>query len=163
MQDALGQVARGTINVEITEDFEGELNEMRDNVNNIAHVLRRFSEVMANLSQSAQLGELSKRANPGEFEGAYADIVGGVNETLDAILTPVANIRARLAQVATGDLTAYVEEDYEGDHAALKNALNGTLDGLNDLLGQVTSASDQISTEQQASRRSSARSQSRRE
>lgn len=146
VQDALTQVARGDIDVEITEDFEGDLNDMRDNVNGIADVLRGFSRAMADLSQSAQLGELDKRADGSRFQGAYADIIGGVNQTLDAILTPVANIRDKLAQVATGDLTAYVEEEYEGDHAALKNALNGTLDGLNDLLGQVTSASDQIST-----------------
>jgi len=146
VQGALADVAQGVIDVQIDEEFDGDLNIMRDNVNNIARVLRRFSEVMSGLSHSAQTGALNNRAEASEFEGAYADIIGGVNDTLDAILTPVANIRAKLAQVATGDLTAYVDEAYEGDHAALKNALNGTLDGLNDLLGQVTSASGQIST-----------------
>ncbi len=146
VQDALTQVAQGIIDVEIKEEFAPELNEMRDNVNGIARLLRRFNQVMTDLAESARAGRLQERANATEFEGAYADIIGGINMTLDAILTPVANIREKLGLVARGDLTAYVEEAYEGDHAALKDALNGTLDGLNDLLGQVTSASDQIAT-----------------
>ncbi len=146
VQDALTEVAQGNVDVQITEDFDPELNKMRDNVNDIARLLRRFNQVMTGLAESARVGQLQERADSTEFQGVYSDIIGGVNQTLDAILTPVANIREKLGLMATGDLTAYVEEDYEGDHAALKDALNGTLDGLNDLLGQVTSASDQIAT-----------------
>jgi methyl-accepting chemotaxis protein len=149
VREALGKVASGDVDVNISEDFGADLNIMRDNVNEIASVLRRFSQVMAGLSDAAQSGRLAERADANEFQGAYADIIQGVNVTLDSILTPVNNIREKLGRMATGDLTAYVEEVYEGDHGALKDALNRTLDGLNDLLGQVTTAANQIATSSQ--------------
>ena len=146
VQEALTQVAGGNVDVNIDEEFNEELNAMRDNVNGIAELLRRFKSVMSGLAESARIGKLDDRADASAFEGAYAEIIGGVNSTLDAIMGPVANIRRKLIQVATGDLTAYVEENYEGDHGALKDALNSTLDGLNDLLGQVTNSADQIAS-----------------
>jgi methyl-accepting chemotaxis protein len=49
-----------------------------------------------------------------------------------------------LDEVERGDHTAYLRANYQGDHAALKDALNTSLDGLNRILGQVMLAGDQI-------------------
>jgi methyl-accepting chemotaxis protein len=149
VREALSRVAVGDVMVNIGEDFGVEMNVMRDNVNDIAGVLRRFSEVMTSLSDAAQSGRLTERADSSEFKGAYHDIIRGMNSTLDAILEPVSVIRDQLGKMAQGDLTAYVEQQYEGDHAALTDAMNRSLDGLNNLLGEVSAAANQISSSSQ--------------
>ncbi len=146
VQQALQQLAKGDIDALIEEHFEGDLEGMRENVNAITEVLGSFQTELSNLVDAARTGRLSERANPEAFQGAYATIISGVNGIIDNILAPVANIRQKLELVAGGDLTAYVHEQYEGDHAALRDALNNSLDGLNRLLGQVRTAAAQISS-----------------
>lgn len=146
VQTALDQLARGDVDSMIEEKFEGDLELMKDNVNKIARVLQQFREEARHLIGAATEGRLDERADASKFHGAYGEIMGGINSILNAILGPVQNIRSKLGQVAQGDLTAYVREDYKGDHAALRDALNSSLDGLNGLFGQVKNAANQIAT-----------------
>ena len=44
---------------------------------------------MARLTEASREGLLSERGKPELFQGAYADIVKGVNVMLDAILLPI--------------------------------------------------------------------------
>jgi methyl-accepting chemotaxis protein/PAS domain-containing protein len=146
VRESLNKVANGDMDAIITEEFDGELNTMRDNVNRIATVLTQFNTELSELSRAAQEGRLDTRANASQFAGAYADVINSVNDVLDSVLGPVRKIREQLGSVARGDLTAYVNEDYAGEHAALRDALNLSLDGLNELLGQVSTATNQISS-----------------
>ncbi len=146
VQRALEELAHGNVDALIEETFDGDLEAMKNNVNKIASVLQSFRQEARNLIAAAQQGRLSERAEAQRFQGAYREIIGGINSILDAILGPVVNIREKLARVSEGDLTAYVREEYEGDHAALRDALNASLDGLNRLLGQVRNAANQIAT-----------------
>lgn len=146
VQVALDDLARGNVDTLIEETFDGDLEAMKNNVNKIATVLQSFRQEARGLIDAAEQGRLEERADASRFQGAYGEIIRGINSILDAILGPVANIREKLARVAEGDLTAYVREDYEGDHAALRDALNASLDGLNRLLGQVRNAANQIAT-----------------
>lgn len=146
VQVALEDLANGHVDSLIEETFEGDLEGMKNNVNKIAIVLQTFREEARGLIDAAQQGRLDERADAARFQGAYGEIIRGINSILDAILIPVGNIREKLGMVADGDLTAYVREDYEGDHGALRDALNASLDGLNRLLGQVKNAATQIAT-----------------
>jgi methyl-accepting chemotaxis protein len=149
VQEALEKVAAGDINVFINEKFEGDLDIMRNNVNRITTVLGQFTRELSTLSAAAAEGDLRVRANASEFRGAYADIIGGVNAIVEAVVAPIETIRQSLSKMAEGDLTSYVNENYRGDHGALKDALNQTLDGLNSLLGKVNGAAGQITSSSQ--------------
>ncbi|MEM9864029.1 MAG: methyl-accepting chemotaxis protein [Myxococcota bacterium] len=145
VQVALQSLAGGDFEVSIEDTFEGELDTMKDNVNGIAGVLRSFLDEVGTLLRAAQTGELGRRAHPDAFSGSYKQMIHGVNEMVDALLSPMQAIQGALAQVAQGDLTAYVRQEYQGDHSKLRDALNETLDGMNGLLTQVSSSSQTIS------------------
>jgi methyl-accepting chemotaxis protein len=149
VQQALDKLANGDIDAFIQEKFDGDLEVMRENVNRITSVLSQFNEELSKLSAATSHGDLQVRATTTGFRGAYSDIIAGVNSILDATIAPLETIRQSLSRMAEGDLTSYVHENYEGDHAALKNALNQTLNGLNGLLGKVNSAAGQITSSSQ--------------
>ncbi len=96
------------------------------------------------LFEACRTGNLAHRGDAGKLDDVYTPMMTSINEIVDAITAPVTAVRKQLEKVAEGDLTAYVTENYQGDHAALKDGLNGTLDGLNEILWQVRAASDQI-------------------
>ena len=76
------------------------------------------------MSDLAKEGQLSERANPGQFKGSYAEIVKGVNTTLDAIVIPVVESTRIVVQVAEGKVDELVTQALKGDHEKLKNGVN---------------------------------------
>jgi methyl-accepting chemotaxis protein len=109
------------------------------------------------LAAAATAGQLSTRGDAARFQGAFAELVGGFNATLDAVILPVQEASAVLVRLADRDLTVRVQGDYQGDHAQIKHSLNAAIDALSDALNnvsastnQIASAADQIATTSQS-------------
>ncbi len=114
-------------------------------------VLQKLLAETRDLVKAAEAGQLDQRADAAAFDGAYHELVGGVNELLDAVLEPINEASEVLERMAERDLTARVRGDYKGDHARIKESLNTALDNLENALsevaataGQVASAADEI-------------------
>ena len=89
------------------------------------------------INQNALDGKLDVRGNAGTFNGAYREIVSGVNKTLDAIMGPINEASAILQKVANKDMSARITGDYKGDYAKIKEALNLAVENLDKALQQV--------------------------
>ncbi|MBL0938307.1 MAG: MCP four helix bundle domain-containing protein [Gemmatimonadaceae bacterium] len=114
------------------------------------------------LANAATAGELSTRGEAQRFQGAFRELVGGINATLDAVILPVQEASTVLSRLAARDLTHRVQGDYQGDHAQIKNSLNQAIVALGEALSnvsastnQIASAADQISTTSQSLAQSS--------
>ncbi|QOX64044.1 HAMP domain-containing protein [Anoxybacterium hadale] len=97
------------------------------------------------LSEAAVEGKVSKRGDAGRFDGEYANVIRGINETLDAVMAPVSEASEVLQEMAKGNLQLRVEGDYQGDHAALKNALNETIDNMRSYVSEIAHVLSEIS------------------
>ncbi|MDD5754593.1 MAG: methyl-accepting chemotaxis protein, partial [Methylococcales bacterium] len=67
------------------------------------------------------------------FKGAYADVISGVNDMLDAILLPIGEGNRILVQISSGKIDELIAQTYKGDHEKMKQAVNNvaiTLQGL---------------------------------
>jgi methyl-accepting chemotaxis protein len=89
------------------------------------------------LSKAAGEGDLSVRGNAGKFQGGYADIIRGINHTLDGVVTPIRETIDVLTKMSQGYVDCLVQGDYKGDYANLKNALNSTLKTLKMVITDV--------------------------
>ena len=65
-------------------------------------------------------GGLPSAAGPSSSPGAYAEIVRGVNNMLDAILLPIGEGNRILAQISTGKIDELIGVNYQGDHEKMK-------------------------------------------
>ena len=90
------------------------------------------------LTAASREGRLSERGKAEQFQGAWADIVKGVNEMLDAILLPIGEGNRVLRLIRGGNLREKVEIACKGDHEQMKNAINGVHAWLSDLIAYVT-------------------------
>src|ERR1017187_7886771 len=134
----LGQVSNGKIDELIAQTYKGDHEKMKQAINNIAVVLQGLQKEMARLTEASREGLLSERGKPDQFQGAYAGIVKGVNEMLDAILLPIGEGNRVLGLVRGGNLREKVEIACKGDHEKMKQAINGVHDWLSDLIAYVT-------------------------
>jgi methyl-accepting chemotaxis protein len=134
----LAQVSVGKIDELIVQTYSGDHEKMKQAVNNVAMVIQGLQKELSRLTDASRDGLLSERGKPDQFQGAYAGIVKGVNEMLDAILLPIGEGNRILGLVRGGNLREKVEIACKGDHEKMKNAVNGVHAWLADLVAYVT-------------------------
>ena len=134
----LAQISNGKIDELIAQTYKGDHEKMKQAVNNVAIVLQSLQKELGRLTEASREGQLSERGKPEQFQGAYAGIVKGVNEMLDAILLPIGEGNRILALVRGGNLREKIEIACKGDHEKMKQAVNGVHDWLQGLIAYVT-------------------------
>ena len=133
----LAQVANGKIDELITQNYKGDHEAMKLNINNIALALHGFQKEFLRLSEACRNGQLSVRGRSEQFEGAYGEIIQGANVMLDAILLPIGEGNRILSQIRGGDLREKVEIDCHGDHRKMTEAINGVHGFMTDLIAYM--------------------------
>jgi methyl-accepting chemotaxis protein len=134
----LAQISAGNVDELITQTYRGDHEKMKQAVNKVAVVLQALEGELSRLTEASREGRLSERGKPEQFQGAYAGIVKGVNEMLDAILLPIGEGNRILGLVRGGNLRERVEIACKGDHEKMKNAVNGVHAWLTELVAFVT-------------------------
>ncbi len=106
-----------------------------------------------NLVDAARRGDLKSRGNATAFQGSYRKLVEGLNETLNAVETPLDEAGLVLAELAKGDLTRQMHGSYNGAFQEIKDNINTVCTSLNSALLSVSevvaataSASSEISS-----------------
>ena len=120
----LAQISSGKIDELITQTYHGDHEKMKLAVNNVAIVTQGLQKEMTRLIEASKEGQLSDRGKPENFQGAYAEIVRGVNTMLDAILLPIGEGNRILAQISSGKIDELISQTYKGDHEKMKVAVN---------------------------------------
>jgi methyl-accepting chemotaxis protein len=150
--DKLQNVVVGTLIKISAGDVSIELPPM-DSKDEIVPALKLMIETVKNLvkemdilTSSALDGNLDVRGNAGTFNGAYRDIVAGVNNTLDAIMGPIGEASMVLEKVANKDMSARVNGDYKGDYARIKESINSAVENLDKALQQVAIGAEQVAS-----------------
>ena len=120
----LAQVSNGKIDELIAQTYKGDHEKMKQAINNVAQVLQGLQKELVRLTDASKEGQLSDRGKPEQFQGAYAEIVRGVNTMLDAILLPIGEGNRILIQVSNGKIDELIAQTYKGDHEKMKQAIN---------------------------------------
>jgi methyl-accepting chemotaxis protein len=136
----LAQISNGKIDELIAQTYKGDHEKMKQAVNNVAVVLQALQKELARLTDASKDGKLTERGNHDQFQGAYANIVRGVNAILDAVITPL-NVAANYVdRISKGDLPPQITDTYHGEFNTIKNNLNALIAAMND----VTRAAEEI-------------------
>jgi len=120
----LAQISSGKIDELIAQTYKGDHEKMKVAVNNVASVIQTLHKELDRLTDASREGQLSERGKPEQFQGAYAEIVRGVNAMLDAILLPIGEGNRILAQISAGRIDELIAQTYKGDHEKMKQAVN---------------------------------------
>ena len=129
----LAQISNGKIDELIAQTYKGDHEKMKQAVNNVATVLQGLQKELGGLTEASRQGQLSERGKPDHFQGAYAGIVKGINEMLDAILLPIGEGNRILAQISNGKIDELIAQTYKGDHEKMKQAVNNVATVLQEL------------------------------
>jgi len=112
--------------------------------NTISKPIVTLVEMANKVAVDVKNGNIASRMS---YEGIgidFKDIPPGINAILEAMIAPITEAASVMTEMSKGNLRKYVEGDYKGDHAEIKNALNKTLDSFNEILGGLTIAIDEM-------------------
>lgn len=160
IKDEIGDMANAMDNMadnlankmkELHKISEGELDVSFSNYNSddeitpsferIVKTLESLKDEILKLNKEAKNGNLSFRGDSNKFKGVYSNLVAGVNETVDSLMTPIKEGADVLKVLAKGDLTVRMTGNYFGDHQLIKNNINAVADSLGSALSEVNQAS----------------------
>ncbi|WP_373482445.1 methyl-accepting chemotaxis protein [Acetobacterium sp.] len=83
-------------------------------------------------------GDLNNRGDTTKFQGEYATVIEGFNQTLDAVIDPIQAASATLNELAEGNLNITMEGDFKGQHGKIKHDMNQTIEFLRTYVEEIT-------------------------
>jgi methyl-accepting chemotaxis protein len=95
-----------------------------------------LNEIMR-LVDAAKEGRLSERGKATLFNGANREIIQGINEMLDAVITPLNVAAGYVDRISKGDIPAKITDVYNGDFNTIKNNLNTCIDAVSKLVADA--------------------------
>ncbi|ACL17018.1 methyl-accepting chemotaxis protein [Methanosphaerula palustris] len=130
------KIAEGDLSVKVNVRSDNDL--VAKSLVDVINVLANLQEELLRLTEASSQGKLTERGRADQFNGAYADVIHGVNHMLDEIILPIEAGNKILRQIRGGDLSERVEIECYGDHQKMKDAINGVHAWLNDLITFIT-------------------------
>ncbi|MGV8120315.1 MAG: methyl-accepting chemotaxis protein [Candidatus Xenobiia bacterium LiM19] len=137
------RISKGNIPPKITDKYNGDFNEIKNNLNQCIDAVNMLVADAGMLSKAAVEGKLDTRADASPHHGDFRKIVQGVNETLDAVIGPL-NVSAEYVErISKGDIPPRITDSYNGDFNEIKNNLNTLIDTLNTFTSEMNRMSDE--------------------
>jgi methyl-accepting chemotaxis protein len=128
------RISKGDIPPKITDNYNGDYNEIKNNLNSCIDVMSGLLRETNTLIKATQDGKLQTRGNAEQFAGGWGELVGGVNELIDAFVGPINVTAEYVDRISKGDIPPKITDTYNGDFNEIKNNLNACIDGLGGLL-----------------------------
>lgn len=144
--DAANKISNGDTNVNLKINTKDEIGILAEAFEKVIAALTNLTSDTKMLSQAALEGKLSTRVDVSKHKGAYKTTIEGINEILDAIVTPVNEVKEVMKEMSQGMLDVSVKGDYEGDYAVLTEAVNKTASVLENVVNEISEILGKIST-----------------
>ncbi len=124
------QISKGDIPDKITDSYNGDFNEIKNNINDCIDAVNALVSDTNLLVEAAVEGKMDTRADVSKHNGDFKIIVQGVNATLDAIMEPLSESINVLEKLAVNDYTGKVEGHYQGIFAETAQEVNAVRERL---------------------------------
>ncbi|MBC3887125.1 HAMP domain-containing protein [Acetobacterium paludosum] len=140
----VAHISKGEIPTKITDNYNGEFNTIKNNLNICIDAVNALVEDATILAQAGIDGNLNTRADVSKHQGDFARIVDGVNATLDAVVAPVQEASATLKELAQGNLNTAMVGNYNGDYTLIKDNMNQTVAFLKRYVDEITFSLEEL-------------------
>ena len=140
--DYVDKFANGIIPPPITDNYNGDFNTLKDNLNSCVHALGLLVSDANMLAQAAAEGKLDTRADATKHWGDYRKVVEEVNATLDSVIGPLSIAAQYMDDISKGNIPAKITDQYHGDFNQIKDNLNTCIDAVNRLVSDANMLAD---------------------
>jgi methyl-accepting chemotaxis protein len=108
--DYVDKIARGNIPPKITDNYNGDFNVIKSNLNQLITNLNQLSDDMAVMSKQHDAGDIDIKMPEDKFEGAYRVMAKGVNDMVFGHIAVKKKAMACIAEFGRGNFDAELEK-----------------------------------------------------
>ena len=131
------RISKGDIPPKITDTYNGDFNEIKNNLNTCIDALSRVVADGVGLTQNMLEGKLASRADAAKHQGDFRKVIEGFNLTLDNVIKPL-NVSAEYVdRISKGDIPPKITDTYNGDFNEIKNNLNTCIDAISAMVNDA--------------------------
>lgn len=139
----IDRISKGDIPQRVTENYRGDYNEIKQNINQLLDTLDNFVAGMGNVYREQQLGNIDQLMNTQIFYGCFRHMAEGFNSVIELYTSKSAITQEILNHFANGDFNQKYER-FPGKLAAindaieiLRNNLKNVLEDFNKIIGFI--------------------------
>lgn len=122
--NAAHAIAAGDFNQEIRVRQRNEIGILARAFQDMSAIIGQVLREMDTLIQAVQQGKLDTRGNVEAFQGDWRKLIVGVNNVIDAFVTPIQATAACLDRISKGDIPQKITQTFQGDFNQIKHHLN---------------------------------------
>ena len=130
-------ISKGVIPAIITDNYNGDFNVIKTNLNAVVKMMSDLLAETDKLIKATVDGKLSTRGDAAKFAGGWGQLVGGVNNLVDAFVRPINVTAEYVDRISKGDIPPKIVDVYNGDFNEIKNNLNACIDTMTGLLAET--------------------------
>ena len=138
----IDRISKGDIPPKITEDYRGDFNEIKNNLNALIDIVHMRNADIKMLIQAALDGKLDVRADASKYPGENGKMLLGINQMLDAYISPLNLAAEYIDRISKGDLPPVITDEYRGDFNEIKNNLNQCINAIHLLIDDANLLSE---------------------
>lgn len=128
------RISKGDIPEKITEQYQGDFNAIKDNLNQCIEATNMLITDANKLAAAAAEGRLDVRAEADKHYGHFRKVVEGMNNTLENVASPFRRSAEQIQQISVGDLPTVSYEIYPGEYGTLKTSLDNLITANNQII-----------------------------
>ena len=135
--DYLRRIAKGDIPPKINEEFKGDFNVLRRNMNATTSILNGFIDSVHYVSAEQDKGDIDIVIDTDRFEGAYKAMAQGVNDMVNGHITVNKKAMVCIKEFGEGNFDAPLEK-FPGKKAFINDVIEQVRANLQALIADTT-------------------------
>jgi len=96
------------------------------------------------LIDNAVQGQLDARIDTAALSGFMKGLGEGVNELMEAVVTPTREVQRVMGALSDGDLSQTMDGEFSGEFAQLRDATNSSINNLENMVTEIRGSADSI-------------------
>jgi methyl-accepting chemotaxis protein len=124
------RISKGDIPPKIVDEYKGDFNEIKNNLNVTIDVMNGIISESNNLINATKNGKLSTRANTSKYVGEWSKLLLGMNEIIDAFNKPFELTVRNITDLSNGILPEPISQRFGGDYDTVILNLNHLIEQL---------------------------------
>src|SRR5919204_157182 len=151
--NVLTEFKRGNFDARMPVDWDGVAGKVADTLNEILEANQRLGTELARIGRAVgKEGRINQRASAGNLGGGWAEAVESVNDLIEDLVRPTAEMSRVIEAVAAGDLSQKVSNEIDGrplqgQFMRSAKTVNTMVDQLNAFASEVTRVAREVGTD----------------
>lgn len=121
-----------------TEEISKQFIEIGKNLTMVKDSIVNLIDDATMMTEAAIDGKLEIRADETRFNGAWKDLIIGMNQILQEIEKPLVEVGETIHDMSLGNLDVAVTGEYRGGFDRLKQTVNGMVSQLSGMIGDIS-------------------------